>query len=517
MGHLIDYAEAYDPSFRGKVNKADRTTAPITGNEAGPPSPLAVAANKQKLPDIPVSPAAQTEQSINEFTPKNADDLVEMAESVERKMRQAGKDEVSIRRVVLEVLNAPKTAWASLDLSAPLRQGKGLIHRGEYWSSLRDMFKAGWSEQGAYEVEARIRNKPLFLDGTMQKFNPGLVGLKKGSRALEDREEAIMSTWVENIPSLKSSFQAIVARDKSKLKPGLLHASNRAYTGFLNSLRADTFENMITNYEKMGLKPKENDKLLADTAKFIASATGRGDIGKLNAIGAELNALVFSPKFVKSRFDMIFSPVFTDMSPQVKKEYAKSVLATTAYWVGAMGVGKAAGADINLDLRSSDFGKIKIGNTRVDTLAGIQQPMVAMIKFLGNASTSPITGQTTELGVGYRPDTRLDVALDFTRTKLSPFAGLVWDAAKGETIKGKKTTDELKRLDRDNYLLRMVTPNLISTMADLYKEDPKWMMTLGIPAALGEGVQVFDPPSPQRARKSTVHREQYYPDRVRKR
>ena len=124
-----------------------------------------------------------------------------------------------------------------------------------------------------------------------------------------------------------------------------------------------------------------------------------------------------------------------------------------------------------------------------------------MARFMMGKSTSPTTGTTTNLGEGYKADTRNDIALNFARTKMAPFAGLIYDAGKGRTISGKKTTEEMSRMDRNNYFLRMITPNLVSTMADLAQEENPAMLGLGIPAAFGESIQVFDPPEQQPARK----------------
>ena len=264
----------------------------------------------------------------------NLSEAMEQAEAAELKAKAEGMPPGKAREFAMNLLNLPKSAWASYDLSAPLRQGKGLIHRPEYRSALMDMGKALKSEEGFFELQQRIRSLENY--DLMKEYDPGLVGLKGGG--LNDREEQLMSKWVENIPSLKSMGEAALKGDKSLLKPGMARSTNRAYEGFLNSLRADTFNNMIKNYEAMGLDPRNNPKLLDATSKFIASATGRGDIGKLGVFGAELNALVFSPRFVKSRFDMLLKPAFASMPWEVRKEYIKSLRATTSYWAGMAGL-----------------------------------------------------------------------------------------------------------------------------------------------------------------------------------
>jgi hypothetical protein len=539
-----------------------KTTAVLTGDETTPAPPQAKIVAEKQTSAVP--PSAQEEQSINEFVPKNMTEAIEQLESLELKMRKAGKDETFINHFSTQFWNFPKASWATLDLSAPFRQGKGLIYRGEYWRSFDDMLKSAMSEQGYIETMAKIYNKPTYA--LMKKYDPGIIHLDKGGQSLLKQEEARMSDWAENIPSLGSMMKGLKEWDvkhartyvfdpqgvgagkealgkKSLLSRGV-RASNRAYSGFLNTLRADTFENMVLNYEKMGMSPYTDPELLKATADFISTATGRASLGKFEAAAETLNKYSFSIRFAKSRLDMgVLAPVKWAGAPDpVKKEVMKSLVGHALYTSSFLTLAHAAGAEVILDPTSSDFGKARIGNTRIDTMAGMQQPIVAVTRILSKLSTSPTTGKTTELGEGYRPETGIDVGANFVRTKLSPWTGLGWDLVKGKTISGKETTDELQNAENygtDNYLVKMITPNLISTIADLAQEDPAYLAQLGIPlsrfftpdgkpipvpviisklglvgmSAVGEGVQVFDEPPPQSKRKKGYTTYSYRPRR----
>jgi hypothetical protein len=97
--------------------------------------------------------------------------------------------------------------------------------------------------------------------------------------------------------------------------------------------------------------------------------------------------------------------------------------------------------------------------------------------------------------------------------------------------------EEMQRVDLDNYMFKMLAPNLVSTLSDLAQEDPAYLAQLGIPlsrfvtsdgkpipipiilsslgivgaAALGESIQVFDEPPPQKARKPGLGSFSYEP------
>ena len=537
-------------AIRDHINKTGKTTATITGNEAAPVLPQAKKAAATKLPETGIPPSAQAEQSINEFVPKNMTEALEQLESLELKMRQAGKDETFIDHVKTQFWNFPKASWATLDLSAPLRQGKGLIYRPEYWRALDDMVKSGMSEKGYVETMARIKSKELYP--LMEKYNPGLTNLKKGGKGLLEREESLISDWAENIPSLGSMAKGLKEWDikhartyvfqpegigkgkealgKTSLFSRGVRASDRAYVGFLNTVRADTFENMVNGFEKAGLNPMLDPKLLRYTADFIATATGRATLGNFEAAAETLNKYSFSIRFAKSRLDMgVLAPIrWRDAPTAIKKEVGKSLISQAVYTGIFTTIAGAAGAETIWDLTSSDFGKTKIGNTRIDTMAGLQQPLVATIRILSGLSTSPTTGKTTVLGEGYRPETGVDVAANFTRSKLSPWTGLLYDGIlKGKTPSGHVTSEELQRFDPDNYMFKMIAPNLVSTLIDLGQEDPKYLAQLGIPlsrfftpdgkpipipvilsqlgitglSALGESVSTFDAPPPQKVRR----------------
>ena len=76
-----------------------------------------------------------------------------------------------------------------------------------------------------------------------------------------------------------------------------MRRSNRAYTAFLNNLRADTFESLIRDTKVFtegsqvnSMNPSiVNIPLARSLADFVNTASGRGSLGKLESSAVALN------------------------------------------------------------------------------------------------------------------------------------------------------------------------------------------------------------------------------------
>ena len=99
------------------------------------------------------------------------------------------------------------------------------------------------------------------------------------------------------------------------------------------------------------------------------------------------------------------------------------------------------GASVEYDPRSSDFGKIKIGNTRIDILSGLGQATVLLSRLITGHTKTP-SGKIQPL-YGRHPVAQRDidnVILDMFRSKLAPLPAATWNAAKGKKVTGEDTT-----------------------------------------------------------------------------
>ena len=259
-------------------------------------------------------------------------------------------------RFVAEPFNAVRAIMTGGEFSLVLRQGGwiAMSRPGVVAKALPKMFKSFASEQTSYELYDGIMNRenaPLYARGKLH------LAPIDGSVTLSAMEEVYMSHLIEKIPLIKN-FQ-------------------RAGLTFLNLIRADTFD-ILNSTLSVSATGVQNQKELEAIANYVNIATGRGGSEAFNKSAVILNTIFFAPKYVLSRFQLLAGqPLFKGSATTRKliaQEYARALIGLfTVYVLGAL-----AGAEIEDDPRSSDFGKLKFGDTRIDPLFGLAQTAVFM-------------------------------------------------------------------------------------------------------------------------------------------
>ena len=287
---------------------------------------------------------------------------------------------------------------------------------------LADTARASKSDFNYFKLMQDIRerpNAPLY-----QSSKLALTDIK--SPKMSELEEAYMSAWVDKIP--------------------LLNHSQRAYVYFLNRLRADTFDVMADHLGQKGLVTEEQAKGLSN---FINVFTGRGRVPEQYAGGiAALNELFFAPRYVISRFQALtLQPIRFAKDPAVRKaiawEYGRTLVGYAVVYGLVNMLGKNAGVSIEKNPLSTDFGKIKIGNTRIDLLAGLAQTLTIGSRF-GFSETKTAQGKIESLKQGpHTPFTKRNlpgVVFDFLRSKMAPVPSAILNAKAGQKVTGEPAT-----------------------------------------------------------------------------
>lgn len=360
-------------------------------------------------------------------------------------------------------LGIPRAVMSSADLSAPLRQGLPLIHRKEYWASFLGMFRAFGSKKYFDAIQDEIVSRPSYKQ--MKRAGLSLTGV---SRFLEEREEDFISDLAEKIP--------VYGR--------VIKASNQAYVGFLNKLRADTFDTLVKNGEQLGINFKENPKALKDIASYINAASGRGSLGKYTAAAPALSAMFFSPRLVMSRLTMLNPIWYARLDPFARKEAMKSLLAMSSVALTALTLASMFGAEVEQDPRSADFAKIKTGDTRYDILGGFQQYIRLGAQLITGQKKNG-SGEIKNLGEGFGSDSRRDVLVNFGISKLSPIASFISDMLEGKDFKGEK-------VELDEAVKTRVTPMIAQGISEAVEEYGAAGLLTGIPSLFGVGVNTYD-------------------------
>jgi len=361
-----------------------------------------------------------------------------------------------------EVLNTSRAILTSMDLSAVLRQG-GFIAFGHPVRALKSfpaMFRAFRSEAGQHAVDREIvsrKNYPI--------YNQSKLYLSEHGQKLSQMEEAYMSRWADKIP--------------------LVAGSQRAYVTFLNKLRADSFDAMAKSLGRTGeLTPVEANAI----SNFINVSTGRGSLGmKENAL-VGLNTVFFAPRYVASRFQLLAGqPLYrgtTRTRVAVAKEYGRFLIGVAVVYALA----KMDGATIEQDPRSSDFGKIKYGNTRIDPMAGLLQNTVLLSR-LATGEIKPAKGGIVPIRgdkVPFGGSDATDVVTRFLRSKLSPAIGTGLNLLTGKDVVGQPVT---AASTAENLLIPLSLQDIYATMIE--QGVPRGT-ALSILSIFGMGLQNYE-------------------------
>lgn len=385
----------------------------------------------------------------------------EFVATVKKHRARGGK----VKDILTNALNLPRSLMASMDLSAPLRQGIFLIGSKEFWKAWPEMFKAFGSERAFKGIMDDIQSRETFP--LMEESKLAVTDLGGN---LSNREEDFISQWAEKIP--------IVGRG--------VKASERAYVGFLNKLRADTFDNLAKQYADAGIDLGADPKALKDVATFVNNATGRGSLGKTGDAAAPwLNGIFFSPRLIASRANLLNPVMYAKLDPIVRKKALKSLISFGTIASTVAGLASMAGFDVETDPRSSDFAKIREGDTRYDILGGFGQYLTLGARLATN-ETKTLKGTVKELGKGYKADTRKDVVEKFFTNKFAPVPGYIRDYLQGSDPVGKEfdvTTDTAE----------LFVPLLMQDLYELYEEDGVAGLAKGAPGVFGVGIGNYAP------------------------
>lgn len=386
----------------------------------------------------------------------------------------------------LEAVNLPRAVVAAYDYSAPLRQGLFMMGaRPKGWAAatkrgLRWTFSPEYAEDRfAYmmtNTEVHPNNAAI-----MEKFNPGVT---HPTGPIGQGEEYFQGELAEKIP--------------------LIQMSGRAYSGPLNEMRYDQFFDEIGKYEKdVGRRVNltgegegfiKDITFLSNMSEAVKVMSGRGELPAfLKSQGGLMGFVFFAPRLLWSRLTtpaLLFSK-----TPQVRTMAAKGLagaaVANVALLSSMYVAGKATGeVDVEIDLRSTDFGKIRVGNTRIDFLGGYQ-PLIRYTAQL-------LTGQRKTTVAGeIMPVDMTDTMETFLRTKLSPVMGAVTDIWRGTTMLGDPITGELA--DEDVFWTQMkqrLVPMFIQDFEEAVKQSGMFPgALLALPGGFGASVMSYAWPS----------------------
>ncbi len=373
---------------------------------------------------------------------------------------------------ILSGANAIRAVQTAFDFSAPFRQGILLIgHPKEFFSNMKPMFRAFSNDEYFKQSMAELATGPQAERRAAANLYQADITPPKGQGALAEmsaREEAFMSNLVDRIPGVRRSQNAFIL--------------------YLNKLRADVFDNTVAGWDRLGTTTPDLEE---DLARMVNIFTGRGDLGAIDDFVPVLNQAFFSARLLASR---VQAPTLLFRgSKEVRLLAARDLASFIGFGMGIIGLaaaaaeaferqtGKEADFKVEMDPRSTDFGKIRVGQTRLDFWGGFQP--------IARYAAQIATGQRKTAMGDVIPADRLSSFSRFLRSKLSPQAGLAVDVAQGETFLGDELTTDPTSLKEQAF--NRLTPLFIQDFTEAITEGNAASPFMTIPAAFGASAMTY--------------------------
>lgn len=369
--------------------------------------------------------------------------------------------------LALQFYNLPRSFMAGVgDFSGTLMQNALFAYRHPVVTAKNfvKQLKFFASEDAFKMSQEEIASRPNY-----KLMKEAKLSLTDTGPLVTGREEQFMSSIAEKIPGLGR----------------LVKATGRSYTGFLNRMRADVFDQMI-EYQR-GIGGDINDpKFLRDVGHFINISTGRGDLGQLERIAPVLGQGLFSARKLMATFQTLDPRLYLTSTPAVRKEALYTMLSFLGGATAITQLSKLAGAEVSDDPTSSDYGKIKFGNTRFNLYGPYQQLAVLFSRLWKGYATSSTTGKKMYLGDEsnpYAPD-RFDLLTRYFESKEHPTLSLIIGALKGNNNLGQPFNAPVEVLNR-------FVPMILADAYDLYKDHGPVGLLGTIPSILGIPSQTY--------------------------
>jgi hypothetical protein len=349
--------------------------------------------------------------------PKNIVDLGSMTKSM-----VATLDDSFVGRQGIKVLYTDPALWFRTF-------GKSLkVFGEELFAKSPGLFKSR-DDAVMSMVRADIYSRPNALNG---KYNASKNGYGLGVL----HEEAFPTSIPEKLPFLGRFFKA----------------SETAFSASALHMRAEIADKLIARAEEMGVDMLDETNATA-FGNLVTSMTGRGELTSFASVGDKLNAVFFSPKFLKSNWNTLTAHSFDKAATKESKAVARKNLLKIVSSVGgllALNEMLRPGS-VDWDPRSSNFGKIHIGNRYLDITGGMSGITRLISRIATGTTVSSNTRTKTPYSSEFGKQTMLDEVENFFEGKLSPIAGAIRDILQGKNYDGEKP-------DFVNTSIGLITP-----------------------------------------------------------
>jgi hypothetical protein len=352
------------------------------------------------------------------------------------------------------------------------------------------------------------------------------LALAEPNAKLTVREEQFLGGWVNHIWDF-GGYPLKMAGEKTYenwKKANPIKAIERAGVGYMNTLRVERFlqgEIMLQEQGKTIRNNKEDYKNMADV---INTLTGRGSIGALEGSAKVWSSIFFSPRNWASTIKTATPYAFYHFGKMTTKNETGKTNVSVAQkmavrdfmtFVGATGAIVALASvalnnddddetGVEFDPTSSDFMKIKLGNTRVDPWGGKIQQVILMSRIM-TQSMKKENGKIQVLGYGGTSNSG-ELAIKMATNKFAPSMSMLYKLAFADKkkVNGKYVLHVPfeGEYDATEQLAANLYPIYWDSIKETYKEQPEVLASfLSALAFMGMGVNTY---SQKEKKKSKV-------------
>jgi hypothetical protein len=347
------------------------------------------------------------------------------------------------------------------------------------------IFRQGW--------KAMMTNPVLWAKNAIESFGT-IVKTFGGKDVMANSKARIMSGEYYDkavkaklaVATIEEDFPVSLP-EKIPLFGKVYSASQNAFTVFIHNLRMDIFNKYIKSFEQAGIDTS-NKETLTSIGKLVNSLTGRGEMGVFEPASGVINNVFFSARALKGQIDVYTSHL---ADPKMTFEVKKIAMSNLVKIMGIQAsilvlAEQLQPGSTDKDPRSSDFGKIKVGNTRFDVSGGASSLLTLVARIATVSSKSSTTGKIRKIDP-------VEAIAQFFENKLSPAATSSLALNRGEDRDGRPVNVNSAE-GFLNLLNNMFTPigikNLVESK-DVY--DRANLVAIAIADFLGIGTNSYSP------------------------
>jgi hypothetical protein len=267
----------------------------------------------------------------------------------------------TLEQRLANVANIPRSLMASGDLSAPFRQGLVVMasHPAIFWEGFGPMLKAAKSERFFQAEVAAIHGMDTFP--LMHRAHLSLTDIgatTKGVRDLSAREEGFQSNLAEQIPGVGH----------------MVRGSDRAYVLFLNRTRMHALQRARAAGSRVRLGSRQRE-----AARGHREVREQRDGQRRHRQARRPHGLPERPLLLAAAdgvpLQLPQPAYYMRMEPFARKQALRAATRLAGTLSTVLLFAHLAGATVVADPRNADFGKIRIGDTRLDIAGGFTQPI----------------------------------------------------------------------------------------------------------------------------------------------